>query len=144
MNECRDHPPVIYADNVLQIRIGLLGLANLQEIQPMDASVAIVLRFIEVVNAHDVNAICDLMTEDHTFVDSQGKTERSREHMRNAWRGYLEMFPDYSISVDRTLVDSDTVVVLVRSEAGTWGQEDRRHFPAPIFLPESIEELISL
>ncbi len=80
----------------------------------MDASVATVLRFIEAVNAHDVNALCELMTEDHTFIASLGKTQQSREHMRNAWHGYLGMFPDYSISVEQTLADSDTVVVLAR------------------------------
>ena len=100
----------------------------------MDDSVATVLRFIEAINAHDVNALCDLMTEDHSFVDSQGKTERSREHMRNAWRGYLDMFPDYSISVDQTLVDSDTVVVLGRAE-GTYCTDgrliDENHWKIP-------------
>ncbi len=35
----------------------------------MDASVATVLRFIEAVNAHDVNALCELMTEDHRSSD---------------------------------------------------------------------------
>ena len=69
----------------------------------MDASVATVLRFIEAVNAHDVNALCDLMTEDHTFVDSLGKTERSREHMRNAWHGYLDMFPDFLLQTRNAL-----------------------------------------
>jgi ketosteroid isomerase-like protein len=31
----------------------------------MDAAVAVVIRFIEAVNAHDVKSLCDLMTEDH-------------------------------------------------------------------------------
>ena len=96
--------------------------------------VATVLQFIEAINAHDVNALCELMTEGHTFVDSQGKTERSRERMRNAWLSYLGMFPDYSISVDQTFADSDTVVVLGIAQ-GTYyvagGLVDENHWEIP-------------
>ncbi len=88
----------------------------------MDAPVANFLRFIEAINAHDVNALCELMAYDHTFVDTLGKTERSREHMRNAWRSYLKMFPNYSISVEQTFADSDTVVVQCPT--------NRRHRPS--------------
>ncbi len=85
----------------------------------MDNSIATILRFIECINAHDVDALCDLMTDDHAFYDSQGNIERSRDHMRNSWIGYLAWFPDYTITVDEAIADADTVVVLGRAQ-GTY------------------------
>ena len=57
--------------------------------------------FVAAINAHDLEALADLMSDDHTFVDAFGETWQGRAHMRRAWKGYLEWFPDYTIAVDR-------------------------------------------
>ena len=42
-------------------------------------------KFIEAINNHDVEALCGLMTEDHTFIDSGGDVYNGIEKMRRAW-----------------------------------------------------------
>ena len=94
------------------------------DIPSTNTSLATVLQFVHAVNAHDVDEMCNLMTNDHTFIDSLGNVVRSREQMRDAWRGYFEWFPDYKISVEQTLVDSETVVAFGHAE-GTYSVDDR-------------------
>lgn len=62
-------------------------------------AVAIVRAFIEKINAHDVAGLCELMSEDHVFIDSLGATIQGRETMRAGWMGYFTWFPDYQISI---------------------------------------------
>ena len=68
-----------------------------------------VVRFAEAINAHDVDALFALMTEDHRFIDSQGNAMAGREKMRNAWIGYFQLFPDYYIELTDTYTHGDTV-----------------------------------
>ena len=43
-------------------------------------------RFVAVINAHDLDAICELMTEDHRFIDSMGTVFDGRDVMRTTSR----------------------------------------------------------
>ena len=61
-----------------------------------------ILAFLEAINAHDVDSLAELMTDDHTFVDPYGNEVAGREPMLAGWRGYFEWFPDYQIEVDDT------------------------------------------
>ncbi len=71
-----------------------------------------VLRFASAINAHDVDAICALMTEDHHFIDSLGETVSGRETLRSAWKSYFGMVPDYAIRIESSLQDGESVVLL--------------------------------
>ena len=59
----------------------------------------VILAFVEAMNAHDLTALGDLMTDDHTFIDAHGNRVTGREQMLAGWRGYFEWFPDYWIEV---------------------------------------------
>jgi ketosteroid isomerase-like protein len=72
---------------------------NKAEESPVD----VVLRFIERINAHDVQGMCALMSADHRFVDSLGEELRGREEMRRAWLRYFYLFPDFSITCHQVL-----------------------------------------
>lgn len=58
-----------------------------------------VLAFVDGINAHDLTALRDLMTDNHTFIDAHGNQISGREQMLGGWRGYFEWFPDYWIDV---------------------------------------------
>jgi ketosteroid isomerase-like protein len=58
-----------------------------------------VLAFIDRINAHDVEGLGALMSDDHTFVDAHGNEVSGRDKMMARWRGYFEWFPDYFIEV---------------------------------------------
>jgi ketosteroid isomerase-like protein len=65
--------------------------------QPTSADVA--MAFVAKINAHDVDGLVALMTPDHLFVDALNNSFRGAEQMRQGWKFYLSMFPDYAIEV---------------------------------------------
>jgi ketosteroid isomerase-like protein len=67
----------------------------------------IILAFIERINAHNVEGLAALMSDDHTFIDAHDNRINGRETMVSGWRGYLEWFPDYSIEITDVFEDGD-------------------------------------
>lgn len=59
----------------------------------------VILAFIDRINAHDVEGLAELMSEDHTFIDAHGNQVSGKEQMVAGWRGYFDWFPDYFIEV---------------------------------------------
>jgi len=60
---------------------------------------AVIDAFVKAINAHDVELLTALMSDDHRFIDAHGNEVIGREQMTAAWRGYFEWFPDYEIEV---------------------------------------------
>jgi ketosteroid isomerase-like protein len=95
----------------------------------------VVAAFITAINRHDLAALADLMSEDHTFIDSLGGRVSGRKEMITGWKAYFAMFPDFKILVDTTLNDNDTVAVF-GSVSGTYNgkrglvQKNRIAMPA--------------
>jgi ketosteroid isomerase-like protein len=69
--------------------------------------VAIILKFIERINAGDVDGICEMMTDDHVFIDALGNRLKGKDALRAGWNGYLSWFPDYRISHEEILPSRD-------------------------------------
>jgi len=65
--------------------------------QPTSADVA--MAFVAKINAHDVDGLVALMTPDHLFVDALNNSFGGAEQMRQGWKFYFSMFPDYAIEV---------------------------------------------
>ena len=65
--------------------------------------------FFEKINEHDVKGLCELMTEDHKFIDSMGNVVFGKEEMKKAWKGFFDWFPDYHVTSLNTLLTDDTV-----------------------------------
>jgi ketosteroid isomerase-like protein len=72
---------------------------------------AVVARFIEAINRHDVGALMDLLTDDHRFIDSSGSVVTGTETLRGAWNDYFVWFPNYEVAVKTTMTDGDTVAL---------------------------------
>ena len=60
---------------------------------------AVVLKFVKTINEHDPDALARLMTKDHVFVDSLGRSFKGREEMRKGWLQYFDLFADYKITI---------------------------------------------
>ena len=88
----------------------------------------IVSAFIDRINAHDVDGMCALMDEDHTFIDGLGHSVKGPEAMRQAWESYFAMMPDYWIKVDRVFEDGGVLAVF--GTAGGTVAKDGRLDPA--------------
>jgi len=86
----------------------------------------VVNRFIEAINEHNVDALCSLMAEDHTFVDSQGNKTVGKEKMRAGWTIYLQWFPDYKIEVTDFFIRGDTVAAFGFAGGTYQGSKERK------------------
>jgi ketosteroid isomerase-like protein len=91
--------------------------------------------FIEKINTADVDALCELMSENHIFVDAGGYIVQGREAMRKAWQGYFAMVPDYWVESERVLGEGDVVAVFGRAGGtctsdGELKPENRWEIPA--------------
>ena len=64
--------------------------------------------FIERINACNVEALGELMSDDHRFIDAHGNEVVGKQKMIAGWRGYFEWFPDYSIEVNEIFEQGDT------------------------------------
>jgi limonene-1,2-epoxide hydrolase len=93
----------------------------------MPSQIEVVEAFVAAINRRSPGDISDLMTEDHTFVDSAGRVDSGRENMRAGWAEYFRMFPDYRIVVESILADGPLVAAF-GSAIGTYCG---RRGPAP-------------
>jgi ketosteroid isomerase-like protein len=77
-----------------------------------------VLAFMDRINQRDPDQLAELMTEDHTFIDSLGQTMRGRATMRKGWQGYYAFCPDYWVSHE-DIFQSGGIVVVFGAAGGT-------------------------
>ncbi|MDO8624859.1 MAG: nuclear transport factor 2 family protein [Candidatus Diapherotrites archaeon] len=78
----------------------------------------VVEQFIDRINAHSVEGIVRLMTDDHLFVDGLGQAISGRDAMRQAWKMYFEWMPDYRIDIEQKF-ERDGIVGLFGRASGT-------------------------
>ncbi len=71
----------------------------------------VVERFVDRINAHDVDGLVSLMSADHMFTDSLGD-KVARPAIETGWREYFTTVPDYWVRVDRVFVDEPTLILL--------------------------------
>ena len=79
----------------------------------------VVKAFIAAINRRNPSEMSDLMTDDHTFVDSGGTVQSGRENMIAGWAEYFRMFPDYEIHVENIL-GAGALVAVFGSARGTY------------------------
>ena len=77
--------------------------------------------FVDAINSGNPDRLSELMTKDHVFVDSDGSEHCGREQMRDGWKSYFSMVPDFRIHVEDTFARDNTVVLLGVAE-GTFDQ----------------------
>jgi ketosteroid isomerase-like protein len=83
------------------------------------AEVEVVKAFVEAINRRDVSELGRLMSDDHTFVDSEGRRESGRERLRQGWGEYFRLFPDYRVEI-QDLLQAGPLVAVFGSAAGTY------------------------
>jgi len=77
----------------------------------MENQIAVVLKFEETINSRNVDAVVSSLTEDSVFIDSLGNRMQGLKRLREAWQGYFQLVPDYTISHDRVFADGETVAM---------------------------------
>jgi ketosteroid isomerase-like protein len=75
------------------------------------SSADVTMAFVRKINDHDVDGLVALMTPDHVFIDSLNTTFRGAEQMRQGWKMYFSLFPDYAIEVTDAFERGDVVAM---------------------------------
>ena len=73
------------------------------------ANKAIAIRFVKAINDHDVDEIINLMSEDHIFIDAIDNKSVGKKGMKEGWKGYYELFPDYQIEISDITENISTI-----------------------------------
>jgi ketosteroid isomerase-like protein len=73
--------------------------------------VELVERFNAAINGRELVGLCSLMSENHTFVDTEGGTVRGKPACAEAWRGFFSAFADYRTVFSDLTVRGDVVTV---------------------------------
>jgi uncharacterized protein (TIGR02246 family) len=55
----------------------------------------VVIAFNEAINRRDLDALAELMTDDHRFIDTAGTVVAGKDAVLAAWVGFFESYPDY-------------------------------------------------
>ena len=84
------------------------------------------LAFVEAIKARDIDRLCELVTDDHRFVDPYGSEVIGREAMLNGWRGYFEWFPDYQIEVNDIFEKGNEFAMFGFAAGSFKGNADRK------------------
>lgn len=77
-----------------------------------DEAITVAKEFLQAINRQDPDWLAGLMTPDHRFVDSLGHSASGREGVKEGWRLYFQMVPDYRLGVEETYVQEGAVVML--------------------------------
>jgi ketosteroid isomerase-like protein len=72
----------------------------------------IALQFNECINNHDLNGLTVLMTDDHAFIDREGKAHQPKRAMVQGWKEFFEMFPNYKNTFTRVESKGNLVFIL--------------------------------
>ncbi len=65
--------------------------------------------FVAAVNAHDLEKMTALITDNHNFTDAHANTVAGHDKVKSGWTDYFEWFPDYAIELSSLTADGDTV-----------------------------------
>lgn len=68
-------------------------------------------KFNQYLNEGDIEGLTSLMTEGHTFIDSQGDIIQGKVNMTSVWREFFTAYPDYKNTFERVGELGNTVVL---------------------------------
>ena len=70
------------------------------------------LQFNEFINRQDIEGLSSLMTDDHTFVDREGRVDKGKDSMIQGWIRFFEQFPGYRNTFTRVESRDDLVILI--------------------------------
>jgi ketosteroid isomerase-like protein len=80
----------------------------------------LVLRFVNEINRHDLEALRALITPDFWYIDALGQEVRGQDRMVETWKASFAQFPDYRIVI-RDHLGVGSLVALFGTASGTCG-----------------------
>jgi hypothetical protein len=87
---------------------------------------SVALKFVEIINAGDSEALVKLQTEGFTLIDMAGEVYRGRD----GWQDYFSAYPKYKIHVQHVLTSGDGVAII--------GKTTGSHVPPEVEKKETV------
>jgi ketosteroid isomerase-like protein len=84
-----------------------------------DTNKTIVIRFVKAINEHDLDEIVNLISEDHIFIDAMDNKSVGIKGMKEGWKGYYELFPDYQIEIS-VIIENTSIIGLFGYASATY------------------------
>lgn len=107
-----------------------------------DSPIVAAQAFVRAINRQDTEALAALMTPEHRFTDSLGNVFVGREAMRAGWAMYFRSVPDYSLAIEESFADGQTVVMLGLAQ-GTYSPDgslkEENRWTTPVALRARVE-----
>jgi hypothetical protein len=91
-----------------------------------DNAKSVALKFVEIINAGDSEALINLQTEGFTLIDMAGDMYRGRD----GWQDYFSAYPKYKIHVQHVLTSGDGVAII--------GKTTGSHVPPEVEEKETV------
>ena len=73
---------------------------------------SIALQFNSYINDRDIDGLAQLMTDDHTFIDTVDSTVHGKQSCLAGWREFFRLFPDYK-NIFETVKAKGTFVIMI-------------------------------
>jgi len=86
------------------------------------------LSLVEKINKHDVEGVIGLLSPDHRLIDIRGDIESDKSRIENAWKAYLETYPDYQIYIRRIILNDDVVYLMGHTTGSHLNLPDEEEF----------------
>lgn len=104
---------------IIPITFILLITSGCSTDKQIDMEINVVNDFVNAINNANVDKICDLITDDYIFIDSQDNRAVGVDNMRVGWTRYFTLFPDYKIEINET-IQKDSMICLFGYASGTY------------------------
>jgi ketosteroid isomerase-like protein len=101
-------------------------------------------QFVMAINAHDIERLASLMTSDHHFIDSLGAVVEGRDTVREGWKFYFSMVPDYKLHISSFFVaeDGKAEIVLIGVAGGSYSSNGIKRPESSWSTPSAVRAVI--
>jgi ketosteroid isomerase-like protein len=76
-----------------------------------DNQKTVALQFNEYINNRDIFGLENLMTANHSFIDSGNNMVLGKDKVLEAWKRFFELFPDYRNEFENVRIQNDFVII---------------------------------
>jgi ketosteroid isomerase-like protein len=87
-------------------------LENDFKLTDLQSKSATILQFNIFINTLDLEGLTSLMTNDHTFIDSENDVHEGKEIMSEGWRTFFQSYPGYRNIFERVEMKNGTVLMI--------------------------------
>lgn len=82
------------------------------ELTDLQSKSATTLQFNNCINSLDLDDLTSLMSDDHTFIDSENDVHEGKELMTEGWRDFFKLYPDYRNIFERVEMKEGVVIMV--------------------------------